>query len=156
MAQVNCTSEKAQMVSIAPASNTQTVQVHTTPQIRVLLVEDNDTSRQLMSDYLEYHGYQVCSLAGGTSVDVMMAQFQPHVILLDLKLPDVDGFTLLEQFQQRLDWQTVPVIVVSAFAFQADRRRALGLGARQYLVKPVNLVQLRRTIADEIRMLAVC
>lgn len=144
------------MVFIVPASNAQTVQVHPTPQIRVLLVEDNDTSRQLMSDYLEYHGYEVCSLSSGAAVNEMMSQFQPNVILLDLKLPDVDGFTLLEQFQQRLDWKAIPVIVVSAFAFQADQRRALGLGARQYLVKPVNLMQLRRTITDELRMLAAC
>jgi two-component system cell cycle response regulator DivK len=144
------------MVFIAPTSDTQIVQADANPRIRILLIEDNDTSRQLMSDYLEYHGYEVCSLSRGIAADSTMTQFQPHVVLLDLKLPDIDGFTLLEQFQQRLDWGSVPIIVVSAFAFQSDRERALRLGARQYLVKPVNLMQLRRTIADELSLLAAC
>lgn len=77
-------------------------------------------------------------------------QFQPHIVLLDLKLPDVDGFTLLHQFQQRRDWSNIPVVVVSAFAFQADQQRAFNLGARRYLVKPVNLSRLKRAICEEL------
>jgi CheY-like chemotaxis protein len=138
------------------AVQAQTNQAQTNPRTRILLIEDNDTSRQLMSDYLEYHGYQLYSLSSGASIDDVMTQFQPHIILLDLKLPDVDGFALLEQFQQRFDWASIPVIVVSAFAFQADQQRAFKLGARRYLVKPVNLLHLRRTITDELNLLTAC
>ena len=116
---------------------------------RILLIEDNDTSRQLMSDYLHYYGYRVLSLSHGTSVLPTIEQFQPHVILLDLKLPDIDGFTILQQFQQR-NYTKIPVIVVSAFAFQSDQQRALSLGARRYFVKPVNLAKLKRAICEEL------
>ena len=109
--------------------------------IRILLVEDNDISRQLMSDYLKHCGYSIHSLAGGATFTQAMAQFQPHLVLLDLKLPDIDGFTLLAQAQQTSEWSSTPIVVISAFAFQADRVRALNLGARQYLVKPVMLPQ---------------
>ena len=117
---------------------------------RILLVEDNATSRQLMSDYLEHYGWEVLSLERGATFGSAMWQFKPHLILLDLKLPDVDGYTLLGQVQQYPEWRETPVIVVSAFAFQSDKDRAMSLGARRYLVKPVNLVQLRQAIYEEL------
>ena len=108
-----------------------------------------------MSDYLEYYGYTVLSLSQGSQFIDTIEQFRPHVVLLDLKLPDIDGFTLLQQFQQRSEWQTIPVIVVSAFAFQADQQRALSLGARRYFVKPVSLSQLRGAIGEELSLITV-
>ncbi|MBD3883768.1 response regulator [Phormidium tenue FACHB-886] len=117
---------------------------------RILLIEDNPTSRQLMSDYLEYYGWNVLSLEQGAAFPSAMSHFKPHLVLLDLKLPDLDGYTLLEQVQQHSEWRHIPVIVVSAFAFQSDREKALNLGARQYLVKPVNLIQLRQAIHEEL------
>jgi DNA-binding response OmpR family regulator len=118
--------------------------------VRILLVEDNDSSRQLMSDYLEYNGYHVFSLAGGANFDDAIASFRPHVILLDLKLPDIDGFTLLQQHQYQPERLKVPIIVVSAYSFQSDQQRALNLGARQYLVKPVSLSELTQAIHEEL------
>lgn len=138
------------MMTTASVSGQTGLRADVQSPIRILLIEDNNTSRQLMSDYLEYHGYQILSLAQGACFSSAMAQFQPHIILLDLKLPDVDGFSLLWQIQQLQSWASIPVIVVSAFAFQADQQRALSLGARRYLVKPVNLVQLRRAICEEL------
>lgn len=117
---------------------------------RILLIEDNETSRQLMSDYLEYHGYQVHALADGISWTTAMQQVHPHLVLLDLKLPEIDGFAILNQLTQQPEWASIPVIIVSAFAFQADRKRALQLGAKRYFVKPVNLVQLRQAISEEL------
>jgi DNA-binding response OmpR family regulator len=117
-------------------------------QTRILMIEDNDTSRQLLSDYLAYHGWDVLSLGRGSSLLAVMAQFQPNLILLDLKLPDVDGYTLLQQIQQQPDRVRVPVIVISAFALQTDQQRAFELGAYRYLVKPVNLTHLRQAIYE--------
>lgn len=117
---------------------------------RILLVEDNEASRQLMSDYLEYYGYKVLGLAKGSLFASAMLQFRPDLVLLDLKLPDVDGYTLLQKRQWCSEWLKVPVIVISAFAFQADQQRALSLGACQYLVKPVSLTQLKQAIHREL------
>jgi len=118
---------------------------------RILLVEDNDLNRCMMEDYLVYCGYQVNALAGGWHFFQALADFQPHLILLDLKLPDVDGYTLLEQIQQTSAWQHVPVIVISAFAFKLDQQRAFSLGVRRYFVKPVtSLVDLKQAIAEEL------
>ena len=117
---------------------------------RILLVEDNNLNRQMFEDYFVFCGYLIQGLAFGSDFFQALADFQPHLVLLDLKLPDVDGYTLLEQKRQRPEWRTIPVIVVSAFAFKADQQRALNLGARRYFVKPVSLRDLRQAIEDEL------
>lgn len=121
--------------------------------IRILLIEDNDISRQLMNDFLRHCGYCVRVLSSGSTFAQEMTQFQPHLVLLDLKLPDIDGFSLLKQAQQTSEWSEIPIVVVSAFAFQSDRQRALSLGARQYLVKPVMLPQIQQAISEELKYL---
>jgi two-component system cell cycle response regulator DivK len=117
---------------------------------KILLVEDNYLNRQMLEDYLVFCGYQVMSLADGSGFFQAIADFQPQLVLLDLKLPDVDGYTLLAQIRQRPDWHDIPIIVVSAFAFKADQQRALELGARRYFVKPVSLRDLKQAIDDEL------
>lgn len=117
---------------------------------RILIVEDNDLNRQMLDDYLSFSGYQVFSLAGGSNFFQTLDTFKPHLILLDLRLPDIDGYALLQQLQQRYNWQHIPVVVVSAFAFRADQQRALSLGANRYLVKPVNLKDLKKAIQEEL------
>ncbi|AFY31269.1 response regulator [Calothrix sp. PCC 7507] len=117
---------------------------------RILLIEDNDVNRMLLSDYLSYCGYNVQSLSNGSTLFLTIEKFQPDLILLDLKLPDIDGYLLLEQIQQKPDFTRIPVIVVSAFAFKADQERAISLGACRYFVKPVNLNDLILTIEEEL------
>lgn len=117
---------------------------------RVLIVEDNDLNRQMLQDFMVFCGYQVLSIAGGSGFFEALTVFQPQLILLDLKLPDIDGYILLEQLQQKPDWQHIPVIIVSAFAFKAEQQRALSLGARSYFVKPVNLSDLSQAVEDEL------
>ena len=118
---------------------------------RILLVEDNDLNRQMLQDYIVFCGYQVLSLPNGSGFFEALADFRPQLTLLDLKLPDIDGYTLLEQLQHSKEWRHIPVIIVSAFAFKADKQRALSLGARRYFVKPVNLNDLRQAVEDELR-----
>jgi two-component system, cell cycle response regulator DivK len=117
---------------------------------RILLVEDDDANRQLMEDYLNHHDYVVSSIATGLDFPQIVVDFQPDLILLDLKLPDVSGYSLLEQLQENPSWSRIPVIVISAFAFRAEQKRALELGARQYFIKPLNLMNLRQSIEQEI------
>jgi CheY-like chemotaxis protein len=118
---------------------------------RVLLVEDNEINRQLMGDFLAYHGYQVEMVGSGKDFFSVFEQFGPHVVLMDLRLPDWDGYDLLEQIQAHPVWQQVPVIIVSACALQRDQYRALALGARRYLVKPIRLTFLLEVLTAELQ-----
>jgi two-component system cell cycle response regulator DivK len=117
---------------------------------RILLVEDHYLNRLLLSDYLSYCGYDVQSLSEGSAFFPTIDKFKPDLMLLDLKLPDVDGYSLLKQVQQKPDLSKIPIIVVSAFAFKADRELAMSLGARRYFVKPLKLKDLILTIKEEL------
>ncbi|WP_460201209.1 response regulator [Scytonema sp. NUACC21] len=123
--------------------------LHSRPTRRILLIEDNDANRMLLGDYLSYCKYQVQSLTGASNFFTTVDEFQPELILLDLKLPDINGYVLLEQIQQQPHLAKIPVIVVSAFAFRADQERAIKLGACRYFVKPVNLSHLLEAIEEE-------
>lgn len=131
-------------------TNTGTVFTPGSASWRILIVDDNDLYRQLLNDYLVDCGYQVLSVADGSNFFQVLAQFQPHLILLDLRLPGIDGYTLLAQIQQKTEWRHIPVIVVSAFAYKADQKRALSLRARRYFVKPMNLTALIEAIQEEL------
>ncbi len=121
---------------------------------RILLVEDNEFSRYLLIDYLTNAGYKVLGLSeGGPSGSIFfqsLVQFQPHLILLDLRLPGVSGYNLLEQVKQNSEFRHIPVIVISAHAFKADQERAIKLGASRYFVKPTNLNHLVQAINEEL------
>lgn len=134
----------------SPIRKPSTDSLKSTDLKRLLVVEDNNLNRLMLDDYLTFYGYRVLSLSSGTGVFEELASFQPHLILLDLKLPDIDGYVLLEQLQLNPKSQNIPVIIVSAFAFRTDRQRAFNLGARQYFIKPVNLNDLKQAIDREI------
>lgn len=119
---------------------------------RILLIEDDDVNRILLDDYLNYCGYDVESLSSASNFFSSIEEFQPKLILLDLKLPDIDGYSLLEKMQNQPDYVNIPVIVVSAFAFKADQQRAIDLGACRYFVKPVNLIDLIQAIEEELAL----
>lgn len=115
---------------------------------RILMVEDHDTSRQLLSDYLSFLGYEVFAIADGAAFFSALSLFQPELILLDLKIPHIDGYSILKEIQALPSDRQVPIIVVSAYAFKSDQQRALSLGAKKYFVKPINLSQLREAIQE--------
>ncbi|MBE8997794.1 MULTISPECIES: response regulator [unclassified Nostoc] len=117
---------------------------------RILLVEDHYLNRLLLSDYLSYCGYDVQSLSEGSNFFATIDKFKPDLMLLDLKLPDIDGYSLLKQVQKKPDLSKIPIIVVSAFAFKADKELAMSLGARRYFVKPLKLKDLILTIEKEL------
>ncbi|MGB3201224.1 MAG: response regulator [Nodosilinea sp.] len=113
---------------------------------RIVIVEDDTANRLFFADYLTLSGYQVLPLAHGLDLDQQLRAFQPDLLLLDLGLPKIDGYTLLKQLRSSTMWQHLPVIVVSGYAFAEDQHRALALGAQKYLVKPVYLYQLTEAI----------
>ncbi|WP_045054040.1 response regulator [Aliterella atlantica] len=117
---------------------------------RILIVEDNSLNRLMLEDYLGFCGYQVLSLPTADKFFEEIARFQPDLILLDLKLPGIDGYTLLEQLKAKPNLQHIPVIIVSAFAFRMDRQRAFNLGACRYFIKPVDLTELKTAIYDQL------
>ncbi|QQE63506.1 response regulator [Leptolyngbya sp. BL0902] len=117
-----------------------------TPPPRILVIEDDYANRLLFSDYLTYAGFVVLALADGTELGPTLHAFQPDLLVLDLGLPDPDGYCILEQLQTPGGGPQLPVVVVSGYAFVDHQERALALGVHQYLIKPVRMKHLVQAI----------
>lgn len=117
-------------------------------QKRILVIEDDYANRVFFTDYLRFCQYEVRALTDGQNWQQHLTDFQPHVLLLDLSLPKISGFELIELIRADSTWQTLPIVVVSGYAFDTDRQKAYALGIQAYLVKPVRLRDLAQTIAQ--------
>jgi len=112
---------------------------------RILVVEDQPFNQALICQVLELEGYAVEVIYDGQTMQQLIGaelrsrDLLPHLILLDIQLPEVDGFELLQQLRNTQYWQDVPVIAITAMAMPGDRDRCLNAGADDYIAKPLHL-----------------
>jgi two-component system alkaline phosphatase synthesis response regulator PhoP len=117
--------------------------------MRILLVEDEDNIREALKLNLELEGYEVVSTANGRkALDIIGGQHF-DLLLLDVMLPDVDGFTITEQV--RLTNEEVPIVILTAKDISQDRITGLKKGADDYITKPFNLEELLLRIRSLLR-----
>ncbi|WBQ02782.1 response regulator transcription factor [Kribbella sp. CA-293567] len=111
---------------------------------RLLVVDDEDTVRELLSATLRFAGFAVTSAATGAEAVAAATREPPDLVLLDVMLPDVDGFEVVRQLrEQRLGGTgPVPVLFLTARDQQADKVTGLSLGADDYVTKPFDLEEL--------------
>jgi len=102
----------------------------------ILLVEDEDTLRRVMRDLLEQEGYTICEARDGAEALEQVDRHNPDLVLLDLNLPNVDGYTVLAQLRSRPATADLPVVVLSARGDEDNEVRVLRLGATDFLTKP--------------------
>lgn len=113
--------------------------------IRVLLVDDNADIRDMVSTVLKNDGAD--TLCAGSAKEALKSfeAFHPHVVISDLDMPEVDGYTLIRRLRERASWQ-VPALVLSAYATPEDRARSKEAGFQGHLGKPLNPELLREAI----------
>src|SRR5215210_7200468 len=110
-----------------------------------LVVEDEVELGELLGAHLRAWGYEPTILNEGKNAIAWIRQNKPAVVLLDLLLPDTDGYTLCEALKLDRDTNLIPVIMITALSGQNDRARGLEVGANQYLTKPFAAAELKRT-----------
>lgn len=110
----------------------------------VLVVEDNDDSRQILVCVLEHAGYAVIQAKDGREALAKLEEAVPSAVLLDVRMPRMDGIALSERLRANPKLRGVPVIAVSAIADHASVRKALRADA--YFQKPVDLESLLETL----------
>ncbi len=109
---------------------------------KILLVEDNEMNRDMLSRRLERKGYQVVLAVDGQS-GVEMARAQaPQLVLMDMSLPVLDGWEATRQLKADAATRHIPVIALTAHAMSSDRVKALEAGCDDYDTKPVELPRL--------------
>lgn len=104
----------------------------------ILIVDDNPSNTKLMSFLLDRRGYDVRTAASANEALGTLAAFQPRLILMDLQMPDVDGFELTRRLKADERYRDVVIIAVTAYAMKGDEQRALEAGCDGYITKPVD------------------
>lgn len=115
---------------------------------KALIVEDESGTGELLSELLRRRGFQPTVLAEGKPALDWVRTHRPEIILLDLMLPDIDGFTICEQL--KLDRQTnlIPVIMVTALDDRRNRLRGYQVGANRYVTKPFTGAQIDKAVTE--------
>jgi two-component system cell cycle response regulator DivK len=113
---------------------------------RILLVEDNELNRDMLSRRLIRRGYEVIMAVDGAEGVSLAHLEKPELILLDMRLPVLDGWQAAEQLKASLETKHIPIIALTAHAIAGDREKALEVGCDEYESKPVDFPRLLEKI----------
>jgi CheY-like chemotaxis protein len=113
---------------------------------KVLVADDRATSRELVRVALEHCGYLVYEAGDGGEALNSARDLRPDLIILDLHMPGLDGFGVIQEIRRDAQLSAIPVMALTASAMQGDRERALAVGFSSYLAKPIHLSSLRKEV----------
>ncbi len=117
----------------------------------ILVVEDEDDIRELIVFNLQRDGYATLEAADGVTALEMAKRHRPDLILLDIMLPEMDGFTVCRELERSPETVSIPIIMLTARGEDIDRILGLELGADDYMVKPFNVRELLLRIRGLLR-----
>lgn len=118
----------------------------------LLLVEDNETLRNLLSRRLSRKGYEVVVACNGRDGIASACDRQPDLVLMDLSLPEIDGWNATRQLKAKEATRHIPIIALTANAMNDDRDKALEAGCDDYETKPVDFPRLVEKIEDILKL----
>ncbi len=107
---------------------------------RILIVEDNEMNRDMLSRRLVRASFEVSIAVDGEEGVALATELRPDLVLMDMSLPKLDGWTATRQIKERLP--AMPIIALTAHAMDGDRERALEAGCDDYDTKPVDITRL--------------
>lgn len=117
---------------------------------RVLVVDDNRINRLKLTRALKTEGYDVLEAPGGKEALDALASQQIDLVLLDLLMPDVDGFQVLEKMQAGEQTRAIPVVMVTAVDEAEDLKKCMEIGAVDYITKPFDVEILKQRVESHL------
>jgi two-component system cell cycle response regulator DivK len=111
----------------------------TVPEPLVLIVDDNEKNQRLARDVLRYAGFRTLEAGSAGEGIALAAEHAPDVILMDIRLPDMDGTDALRQLKSDSRTAGIPVVAVTSFAMKGDRDWFLAEGFDGYVEKPIDI-----------------
>lgn len=102
-----------------------------------LVIEDNPNNMVLICDILEFNGYSVIQAETGTSGFEVAKTHHPDFIILDIQLPDINGFNVLEKIRENTMTKDIPVIAMTSYAMAGDKAKFIAAGCDGYVEKPI-------------------
>lgn len=113
---------------------------------KILVVEDNNKNRRLLVDILKYYGYEVIEAINGGEAIKFAREQKPDLILMDMQMPIMDGFTAIKILKSAPETKGIKIISITSFAMVGDKERILKAGADDYIAKPINTRQLPEVV----------
>lgn len=104
----------------------------------VLVIEDNVENRYLATYLLEHHGFSVLSAPDGPQGIALAATLLPDLVLLDIQLPGMDGYSVARALRRMQALRATPIIAVTSYAMAGDRDKAIAAGCDGYIEKPID------------------
>ena len=119
---------------------------------KVLVVDDNEDIRNLISIILTGESYEVLAVETGTQALEIYTEFKPDLILLDIMMPGISGFEVLEQIRdiRSAKLNSVPIVMITAKSLTDDIDKAIKLGATSYIVKPFRAESLKQKVLENL------
>jgi two-component system cell cycle response regulator DivK len=111
-------------------------------QPRILYIEDNPENRLLVRRVLEVEGYQIIEADSGLTGLKIAESLTPDLVLMDINLPEIDGYELTHRLKQMPHLARVPIIAMTANVMRGDREKTLAAGCDGYIQKPIDVDQL--------------
>jgi CheY-like chemotaxis protein len=121
------------------------------PGKRILVVEDELETEEMLRTYFEFCGYEVLSTAWGRDVLEICRESPPDLIILDVQLPDIDGYEVYQELSEAQPTSHIPVIFLTKVVDDALRATVRKTGALDYISKPFDLEELERRVRDALR-----
>ncbi len=114
----------------------------------VLIVEDNELNMKLFNDLLEANGYTTLQSRNGMAAIDLARKHKPHLILMDIQLPEVSGLEVTAWLKQDEELKHIPVIAITAFAMKGDEEKIRARGCEAYLSKPISVTKFLETVKN--------
>ena len=105
---------------------------------KILIIEDNEQNLYLETFILQKHGHEIIQARNGETGIALANHALPDLILLDIQLPGMDGYTVAEELRKNPAIADIPIIAVTSYAMTGDRERILEAGCTSYIEKPIN------------------
>ncbi len=119
---------------------------------RILVVDDNAASRELLRHIVKPLCQEVLEACQGQEALARIAEEEPDLVLLDLEMPALDGFAVLRELRQNPRFSALPVVAVTANAMRGDREKAFAAGFTGYITKPVSAALVRTEVKRLLRL----
>ncbi|BAY80072.1 two-component hybrid sensor and regulator (plasmid) [Nostoc linckia NIES-25] len=119
---------------------------------QILIVDDDDNHRSILSSLLQEIGCHILQASDGKHGLQMATEHQPDAIVLDLAMPNMDGFELMVHLQENSQTRSIPIIVSTASVFEENRQRSLQAGARAFLPKPLQIDELFNALRSILKL----
>ncbi len=118
---------------------------------KILIVDDNQDSRELVVKILKARGYQTIEAVDGEEALEKAVAERPDLILMDRSLPKIDGYEVTRRLKSQQDFKDIPIVALTAHAMRGDREKALEAGCEGYISKPINVRELPELIMSYLR-----